>query len=71
MILNTLLLSRIQFGFTIGFHILFPTFNLGLALFLTIMEGVYLKTRNAVYLNICKFWTKIFALTFGMGVVWG
>ncbi len=71
MILNTLLLSRIQFGFTIGFHILFPTFNLGLALFLTIMEGVYLKTRNAVYLNICKFWTKIFALTFGMGVVSG
>ena len=71
MVLNTLLLSRIQFGFTIGFHILFPTFNLGLALFLTIMEGIYLKTRNSIYLNICKFWTKIFALTFGMGVVSG
>lgn len=71
MILNTLLLSRIQFGFTIGFHILFPTFNLGLAVFLSIMEGVYLKTRNVIYLNICKFWTKIFALTFGMGVVSG
>lgn len=71
MILDTLLLSRIQFGFTIGFHILFPTFNLGLALFLVIMEGTYLKTRNSIYLNICKFWTKVFALTFGMGVVSG
>ncbi len=71
MLLNTLLLSRIQFGFTIGFHILFPTFNLGLALFLAIMEGIYLKTRNQIYLSICKFWTKIFALTFGMGVVSG
>lgn len=69
--LNTIILSRIQFGFTIGFHILFPTFNLGLALFLSIMEGVWLKTRNPVYLNIAKFWTKIFALTFGMGVVSG
>jgi cytochrome d ubiquinol oxidase subunit I len=71
MVLDTLLLSRIQFGFTIGFHILFPTFNLGLALFLTIMEASYIKTRKEIYLNICKFWTKIFALTFGMGVVSG
>lgn len=68
---STLLLSRIQFGFTIGFHILFPTLNLGLALFLVIMEGFWLKTRNPNYLIICKFWSKIFALTFGMGVVSG
>ncbi|WP_028387633.1 cytochrome ubiquinol oxidase subunit I [Legionella fairfieldensis] len=65
------LLSRIQFAFSIGFHILFPTLNLGLAVFLVIMEAVWLKTNNPVYLKICKFWTKIFALTFGMGVVSG
>lgn len=69
--LDTVLLSRAQFGFTIGFHILFPTLNLGLAVFLCIMEGLWLKTRELVYLRICKFWSKIFALTFGMGVVSG
>jgi len=69
--LDTVLLSRAQFGFTIGFHILFPTLNIGLATFLAVMEGLWLKTRNPVYLTICKFWTKIFALTFGMGVVSG
>lgn len=69
--LSTLLLSRIQFGFTIGFHILFPTLNIGLAIFLCIMEGMWLKTKKKQYHNICKFWTKIFALTFGMGVVSG
>ncbi len=69
--LITILLSRIQFGFTIGFHILFPTLNIGLATFLCIMEAAWLKNRNPAYLKICKFWTKIFALTFGMGVVSG
>jgi cytochrome d ubiquinol oxidase subunit I len=71
MSLDPVLLSRIQFGFTIGFHILFPTLNIGLATFLAIMEGKWLKTRNPLYLNICQFWSKIFALTFGMGVVSG
>jgi cytochrome d ubiquinol oxidase subunit I len=71
MTLDPTLLSRIQFGFTVGFHILFPTFNIGLALFLAIMEGRWLKTRNRLYLTICQFWSKIFALTFGMGVVSG
>ena len=65
------ILSRIQFGISIGFHILFPTLNLGLAVFLVIMEALWLTTKKPVYLNICKFWTKIFALTFGMGVVSG
>jgi cytochrome d ubiquinol oxidase subunit I len=65
------ILSRIQFGFSIGFHILFPTLNLGLAVFLVIMEATWLKTKNPIYLKICKLWTKIFALTFGMGVVSG
>lgn len=65
------ILSRIQFGFSIGFHILFPTLNLGLAVFLVIMEATWLKTKNPIYLEICKLWTKVFALTFGMGVVSG
>lgn len=65
------ILSRAQFGFSIGFHILFPTLNLGLAFFLIIMEGLWLRTQNPLYLKICKFWTKIFAITFGMGVVSG
>ncbi|WP_419418527.1 cytochrome ubiquinol oxidase subunit I [Legionella sp. D16C41] len=65
------ILSRAQFGFSMAFHILFPTLNLGLAVFLIIMEATWLRTKNPLYLIICKFWTKIFALTFGMGVVSG
>lgn len=65
------LLARVQFAFTISFHILFPSFSIGLATFLAIMEGLWLKTKKPVYLTICKFWMKIFALTFGMGVVSG
>lgn len=64
-------LSRVQFGISIGFHILFPTLNLGLALFLVLMEATWLWTKNPLYLKICKMWTKVFALTFGMGVVSG
>lgn len=69
--LNALFLSRLQFAFTISIHILFPAFSIGLATFLAIMEGTWLATKNILYLNICKFWIKIFALTFGMGVVSG
>lgn len=65
------ILSRVQFAFSIGFHILFPTLNLGLAVFILCMEGAWLYTKKPVYLNICKFFIKIFALTFGMGVVSG
>lgn len=65
------ILSRIQFAFSIGFHIMFPTLNLGLAIFIVIMEGRWLITNDPYYLKICQFWTKIFALTFGMGVVSG
>lgn len=68
---DTLLLSRFQFAFTISFHILFPAFSIGLAVFLATMEGIWLKTKNPEYLSICKFWVQIFALTFGMGVVSG
>lgn len=69
--MTTELLSRIQFGFTIAFHILFPAFSIGLVTFIAIAEGAFLRTRNTLYLSISKFWTKIFALTFGMGVVSG
>ena len=69
--LTTLLLSRIQFALTISIHILFPAFSIGLATFLAIMEAMWLLTKKTVYLHICKFWIKVFALTFGMGVVSG
>jgi cytochrome bd ubiquinol oxidase subunit I len=68
---DSAILSRIQFAFTIGFHIIFPTLNIGLGLFLLILESLYLKTNNNIYLNLYKFWVKIFALAFGIGVVTG
>lgn len=69
--IDTAILSRAQFAFTISAHILFPAFSIGLATFLAIMEGLWLKTKNPKYYEICRFWTKVFALTFGMGVVSG
>lgn len=68
---STIELSRIQFAFTISFHIIFPAFSIGLAMFLTVMEGLWLYTKTPVYYQIIRFWTKVFALTFGMGVVSG
>jgi len=65
------LLSRIQFGFTVTFHILFPAFTIGLITFIAVFETIWLKTRNPRYLALCKFWTKVLALTFGMGIVSG
>ncbi len=69
--LDVTLLSRIQFAFTVSFHIIFPTLSLGLALLLAIIEGLWLKTGKEVYYFLYRFWVKIFALTFGMGVVSG
>lgn len=66
-----LTLARIQFGFTISFHIVFPAITIGLASYLAVLEGCWLKTRNAVYLDLYHFWVKIFSLCFGMGVVSG
>lgn len=65
------LISRIQFGFTISFHILFPAFSIGLILFIALLESAWIKTGKQEYRDICKFWTKILALTFGMGIVSG
>ena len=69
--LDHVLLSRIQFAFTITLHIIFPAFTIGLASFLAVLEGLHLSTRNPIYQELSKFWTKIFAVSFGMGVVSG
>src|SRR5690554_113581 len=68
---DAILLARIQFAFTIAFHILFPAFTIGLASYLAVLEGLYVKTRNLIYLNSYNYWLKIFAVAFGMGVVSG
>jgi cytochrome d ubiquinol oxidase subunit I len=69
--LDALLLSRLQFAFVIAFHILFPAFTIGLASYLAVLEGLWLKTGQARYQALYLFWVKIFALSFGMGVVSG
>ncbi|KCZ60696.1 cytochrome ubiquinol oxidase subunit I [Hyphomonas atlantica] len=69
--LDAVLLARIQFAFTVSFHIIFPAFSIGLASYLMVLEGLWLKTENPVYLRLFKYWRKIFAVAFGMGVVSG
>jgi len=66
-----LLFSRLQFAFTISFHIIFPSFTIGLAAWLTILEALHLATGRPVYRVVFDFWLKIFGVTFGMGVVSG
>jgi cytochrome d ubiquinol oxidase subunit I len=68
---DALLLARIQFAFTISFHILFPALSIGLASYLAVLEGLWLGTRKPVYLELYQFWIKVFAIAFGMGVVSG
>ena len=65
------ILARIQFAFTVSFHIIFPAFSIGLASYLFVLEGLWLKTGDDVYLRLYKYWLKIFAIAFGMGVVSG
>ena len=69
--LDPTLLARIQFAFTVSFHILFPAFTIGLASWLVVVEWRWLKTGNTLYREIYRLWVKIFAVTFGMGVVSG
>src|SRR5579864_7447542 len=69
--LDPTVLARIQFAFTVSFHIIFPTISIGLATFLAIMEGLWLKTKDPLYLQIYRFWLGIFAMGFGVGVVTG
>lgn len=65
------ILARLQFAFTVAFHYIYPPLSIGLGLLMVIMEGLYLRTGNKVYETMCRFWTKIFALTFGIGVATG
>lgn len=69
--LSPLLLSRIQFGFVMSFHILFPAFTIGLASWLAFLAGMYLKTRRTLWRELYLFWLKIFAVSFALGVVSG
>ena len=69
--LDPLLLSRIQFAFVVSFHAIFPVFTIGLASYIAVLEGAYYRTRRPGYLRLSQFWTKIFAIVFGMGVVSG
>ena len=69
--LDALILARMQFAFTVAFHIVFPAFSIGLASYLAVLEALWLKTGRDLYLNLFKYWLKIFAVAFGMGVVSG
>ena len=66
--LDALILARMQFAFTVAFHIVFPAFSIGLASYLALLEALWLKTGRELYLNLFKYWLKIFAVAFGMGV---
>src|SRR5690349_14974800 len=68
---DALLFARAQFAFTIAFHIIFPAFTIGLASYLAVLEALWLWTQREVFLDLFKYWLKIFAITFGMGVVSG
>jgi cytochrome bd ubiquinol oxidase subunit I len=70
-IFDHILLSRIQFGVTALFHILWPVLTIGLSIFLVLMEALWLKTRDEAYLRHCRFWSKLFLLNFSVGVVSG
>ncbi|WP_457788003.1 cytochrome ubiquinol oxidase subunit I [Pseudomonas sp. PL-6] len=69
--LEALDLARIQFAFTISFHIIFPAITIGLASYLAVLEGLWLRSGETVYRDLYHFWAKIFAVNFGMGVVSG
>ena len=69
--MTALELARIQFAFTVSFHFLFPAFSIGLASFLAVLEALWLKTGKGVYANLYRYWLKIFAVVFAMGVVSG
>ncbi|MEZ5707992.1 MAG: cytochrome ubiquinol oxidase subunit I [Blastomonas sp.] len=68
---DALFLARLQFAFTVSFHFIFPAFSIGLASYLAVLEALWLKTGDDTYLDLFKYWRKIFALAFAMGVVSG
>jgi cytochrome d ubiquinol oxidase subunit I len=68
---SPVLLSRLQFAVTATFHIIWPVFTIGLSLFLVLMEALWLITRNEVYYQHCRFWSKLFVLNFTIGIASG
>ncbi|HWW20752.1 MAG TPA: cytochrome ubiquinol oxidase subunit I, partial [Steroidobacteraceae bacterium] len=68
---DPVLLARAQWSFTMAFHIVFPAISIGLASYLAVLEGLWLTTGREAYLNLFRYWLKIFAVAFGMGVVSG
>ena len=68
---TALILARAQFAFTMSFHFIFPAFSIGLASYLAVLEGLWLKTGDDTYIDLYKYWLKIFAIAFAMGVVSG
>src|SRR6201989_1603676 len=71
MVWTALLLSRLQFAFTVSFHIIFPSFTIGLAAWLTVLEALQQWTGRPAYRQVFEFWLKIFGVAFGLGVVSG
>ena len=69
--LDPVLLSRLQFAWVIGWHILMPAFTIGMASYIAILEGMHLVTGRSVYLRISMYWIRIFSVAFGVGVVTG
>lgn len=69
--MDVALLSRIQFGLTVGFHYIFPPLSIGLGMILVIMEGTYLRTKNRMYHDMTRFWVRIFGLIFALGAATG
>ena len=71
MTLDTIMLSRLQFAFTIGYHIMWPAYSIGIAGFIVLLNGLWLRTGKTVYRDLMRFWIRLFALGFVMGVVTG
>src|ERR1700758_4494750 len=71
MTLDPVVLSRLQWAWVISWHILLPAFTVGLASYIAVLEGLYLVTGEEIWFRISGFWTRIFAVSFGMGVVSG
>src|SRR5690349_24232139 len=69
--IDALLLSRLQFAWVIAMHILLPAFTVGLAAYIAVLEGLYFFSRRPVFLRLSKFWLRLFAVSFGMGVASG
>ena len=68
---NTLALSRLQFAFTAIFHMIWPVLTTGMSIYLIVVEGLWLKTKNPTYYHHARFWSKLYLLNFGIGVASG